>query len=202
MVAPQTREGWLSEQRKYRQFTPEQKTEIVLAGLRGDRSVREVCREYQIAETLYYQWRERLLDGGKAALANPREKTPEQAELDRLKRGSASSSGRLAARPMSWRWRGNSRGTGSEGCASPGPAQWLLLATGQRWWRASQGSLVRRCIGDLVVDLGPPGQAPPAGTIRSSSRSPGQLRPTAPGWSRRWPAASWADRSTANGCSG
>ena len=85
MVAPQTLEGWLSEQRKYRQFTPEQKAEIVLAGLRGDRSVREVCREYQIAETLYYQWRERLLDGGKQALANPREKTPEQAELDRLK---------------------------------------------------------------------------------------------------------------------
>ena len=47
----------MSEQRKYRQFTPEQKAEIVLAGLRGDRSVREVCREYQIAETLYYQWR-------------------------------------------------------------------------------------------------------------------------------------------------
>jgi transposase len=69
-----------------RQFTPEQKAEIVLAGLRGDRSVREVCREYQIAETLYYQWRERLLDGGKQALANPREKTAEQAELDRLKR--------------------------------------------------------------------------------------------------------------------
>ena len=52
MVAPETREGWLSEQRKYRQSTPEQKAEIVLAGLRGDRSVREVCREYQIAETL------------------------------------------------------------------------------------------------------------------------------------------------------
>jgi transposase len=28
----------MSEKRKYRQFTPEQKTEIVLAGLRGDRS--------------------------------------------------------------------------------------------------------------------------------------------------------------------
>ncbi len=30
----------MSEKRKYRQFTPEQKAEIVLAGLRGDRSVR------------------------------------------------------------------------------------------------------------------------------------------------------------------
>jgi transposase len=65
----------LSEQRKYRQFTIEQQAKIVLAGLRGDRSVRNVCREYQIAETLYYQWREQLLDSGKQALANPREKT-------------------------------------------------------------------------------------------------------------------------------
>jgi transposase len=54
----------------------------VLAGLRGDRSIREVCREHQIAKTLYYQWRERLLDGGKQALANRRERTPEQAELE------------------------------------------------------------------------------------------------------------------------
>ncbi len=46
----------------------------MLAGLRGDRAVRDVCREYEIAETLYYQWRGRLLEGGKTALANPREK--------------------------------------------------------------------------------------------------------------------------------
>jgi transposase len=63
----------MSEKKKYRMFTPEQKTEIVLAGLRGDRTVRDVCREYEIAETLYYQWRDRLLEGGKAALATPRD---------------------------------------------------------------------------------------------------------------------------------
>jgi len=75
----------MSEQRKYRQFTPAQKTEIILAGLRGDRSVRDVCREFQIAETLYYQWCERLLEGGKTALANPREKTPAQTEIEQLR---------------------------------------------------------------------------------------------------------------------
>jgi transposase len=76
----------VSETRKYRQFSPDQKAEIVLAGLRGDRAVRDVCREYEIAETLYYQWRERLLEGGKAALANPREKTAEHTEIAELKR--------------------------------------------------------------------------------------------------------------------
>ncbi|ASR54749.1 hypothetical protein CBP52_06065 [Cellulomonas sp. PSBB021] len=52
MVALIALGGLMSEKRKYRQFTPEQKTEVVLAGLRGDRSVRDVCREYGSAPGL------------------------------------------------------------------------------------------------------------------------------------------------------
>ena len=66
----------MSEKRKYRQFTPDQKVEIVLAGLRGDRSARNVCRDYEISEALFYQWRDRLLEGGKSALATSRDKKP------------------------------------------------------------------------------------------------------------------------------
>jgi transposase-like protein len=78
----------VSEKRKYRTFTPEQKLEIVLAGLRGDRSVRDVCREHGIAETLYYQWRDRLLEGGKAALATSRDRgtDPTTVELREAKK--------------------------------------------------------------------------------------------------------------------
>lgn len=79
----------MAEQRRYRKFTAKQKAEIVLAGLRGDRSVREVCREHEIAETLFYQWREKLLEGGQAALAGKDERQGERelrrrvAELER-----------------------------------------------------------------------------------------------------------------------
>lgn len=99
----------MSEKRKYRTFTPEQKAEIVLAGLRGDRTVREICREHEIAETLCYQWRDRLLEGGKAALATPRDKgsDPRDAELNR---GSF--------RPTSRGWGGGRRPTASD--PSPG----------------------------------------------------------------------------------
>lgn len=82
--------GLMSEKRKYRQFTVEQKAEVVLAGLRGDRSVRDVCREYEIAETLYYSWRDKLLEGGKVALANPQTRTPEHAEIVELRKKVAS----------------------------------------------------------------------------------------------------------------
>ena len=79
----------LSEQRKYRSWTAKQKIEIVLAGLRGDRSVKEVCREHAISETLYYGWREKLLEGGRDALAGKEERQGERelrrkvAELER-----------------------------------------------------------------------------------------------------------------------
>ena len=72
----------MSEQRRYRTWTAQQKLEIVLAGLRGDVSVKELCRQHEIAETLYYSWRERLLEGGREALAGKEERRGER-ELKR-----------------------------------------------------------------------------------------------------------------------
>jgi transposase-like protein len=68
----------LATQRTYRKFTAKQKVEIVLAGLRGDRSVKDVCRDHEIAETLYYSWRDKLLEGGKLALAGRDERAGEK----------------------------------------------------------------------------------------------------------------------------
>ena len=72
----------MGEQRKYRTFTAQQKIEIVLAGVRGDRTIKEVCRDHEIAETLYYSWRDKLLEGGRIALAGKDERTGEK-ELKR-----------------------------------------------------------------------------------------------------------------------
>jgi transposase len=79
----------LSEQRKYRSWTAQQKLEIVLAGLRGGRSVRDVCREHGISETLYYGWRDQLLEAGRERFAGKEERQGERelrrkvAELER-----------------------------------------------------------------------------------------------------------------------
>jgi transposase len=75
----------MSEQRKYRTFTAQQKIEIVLAGVRGDRSIKEVCREHEIAETLYYSWRDRLLEGGRSALAGKEERSGEKELKKRIR---------------------------------------------------------------------------------------------------------------------
>src|SRR3954453_22089351 len=45
-------ETTLSETRKYRKFTPQQKLELVMASWRGERSIAELCREHDISEAL------------------------------------------------------------------------------------------------------------------------------------------------------
>lgn len=80
MAAQPRRRTELSEKKQYRNWTVQQKLEIVLAGLRGDRSVAEVCREHQISDTLFYSWRDKLLEGGAERLSGKEERT-EIAEL-------------------------------------------------------------------------------------------------------------------------
>jgi transposase len=71
----------LAEQRRYRKFTAQQKLEVVLAGLRGDRSVKDVCREHEIAETLYHNtWCDELIEGGRQWLSG-KEERPGEKEL-------------------------------------------------------------------------------------------------------------------------
>ena len=54
----------MSESRKYRKFTAQQKTEIVLASLRGPKTMAELCREHEIADSLLRKWREQFLVAG------------------------------------------------------------------------------------------------------------------------------------------
>lgn len=54
----------MSDKRKYRKFSAKQKVELVLASLRGDRSVAEICREHDLSEALLRRWRDQLIEAG------------------------------------------------------------------------------------------------------------------------------------------
>lgn len=72
----------MSEKRKYRKFTAQQKTELVLASLRREKTVAEICRENDISETLLRTWREQFLSAGAQRLEGKAERT----EVDELRR--------------------------------------------------------------------------------------------------------------------
>jgi transposase-like protein len=61
-------------QKQGRKFTAKQKLESSWPALRKDRSVRDVCREHQIQEALYYQLREQLLVAGAERFAGKEER--------------------------------------------------------------------------------------------------------------------------------
>ena len=72
----------MSDTRKYRKFTAQQKTEIVLASLRGPKTMAELCREHDIADSLLRKWREQFLAAGAERLSGKQEPT----EADELRR--------------------------------------------------------------------------------------------------------------------
>ena len=72
----------MSEIRKYRKFTAQQKTEIVLASLRGPKTMAELCREHDIADSLLRKWREQFLAAGAERLHGKTDRT----EADELRR--------------------------------------------------------------------------------------------------------------------
>ena len=72
----------MSDTRKYRKFSAQQKTEIVLASLRGPKSMAELCREHDIADSLLRKWREQFLAAGAERLQGRQERT----EADELRR--------------------------------------------------------------------------------------------------------------------
>jgi transposase-like protein len=50
---------------KRRKIDPETKMAAVLEGPRGESSVADIRRKYQISESLYYRWRDQFLEGGR-----------------------------------------------------------------------------------------------------------------------------------------
>src|ERR1700691_33718 len=65
-----------------RQYSAEEKIRIVIAGLRGEDSVAELCRKEGINQNLYYRWSKDFLEAGKKRLAGD---TAREATSDEVK---------------------------------------------------------------------------------------------------------------------
>ena len=59
-----------------RRFTPEEKMRIVLEGLSGTIGISELCRKYQITTTMFYNWKEKLLENSATVFNDKRGRKP------------------------------------------------------------------------------------------------------------------------------
>ena len=65
-----------------KRYSSEEKIRIVLAGLRGEDSIAELCRQESISQGMYYSWSKEFLEAGKKRLAGD---TTRQANSDEVK---------------------------------------------------------------------------------------------------------------------
>ena len=66
-------------------YGAEEKIRIVLEGLRGERSIAELCRIEGINQNLYYRWSKDFLEAGKKRLSGDTEREANTSEVKGLR---------------------------------------------------------------------------------------------------------------------
>src|SRR5437899_12765880 len=69
-----------------RQYSAEEKVRIVIAGLRGEDGIAELCRREGIVQNLYYRWSKDFLEAGKKRLAGDTARAATSDEVKDLRR--------------------------------------------------------------------------------------------------------------------
>ena len=67
-------------------YSSEEKIRIVLAGLRGEDSIAELCRQEGISQGLYYSWSKEFLEAGRKRLAGDTAREANTGEVKDLRR--------------------------------------------------------------------------------------------------------------------
>ena len=79
-----------------RKFSAEEKIRIVLAGLRGEDSIAELCRREGLHQNLYYRWSKEFLEAGKKRLARDTKREATRDDVSELRKESAQLKAALA----------------------------------------------------------------------------------------------------------
>jgi len=75
--------------RRYRTFSADFKLDTVMEGLRGEKSIAQICRERDIKDVLYYKWRDTFIENGANIFSGPQDLEQQRlevrvAELERM----------------------------------------------------------------------------------------------------------------------
>jgi len=79
-----------------RKFSAEEKIRMVLAGLRGEDSIAELCRREGLHQNVYDRWSKEFLEAGKKRLAGDAEREARRDDVSELRQESAQLKAALA----------------------------------------------------------------------------------------------------------
>ena len=79
-----------------RKFSAEEKIRMVLAGLRGEDSIAELCRREGLHQNVYDRWSKEFLEAGKKRLAGDAEREASRDDVSELRQESAQLKAALA----------------------------------------------------------------------------------------------------------
>ena len=86
-----------------RRYSSEEKIRIVLAGLRGEDSIAELCRQEGISQGIYYSWSKEFLEAGKKRLAGDTAREANTGEVKSLRREARDLKEVVAEQPLELR---------------------------------------------------------------------------------------------------
>ncbi len=69
--------------KKRRKFSKDFKLDTVMEGIRGEKSIAQICRERDITDSLYYKWRDIFIENEEEIFEDRRENQKEENE-DRI----------------------------------------------------------------------------------------------------------------------
>ena len=73
-----------------RRWTPEDKTRIVMESLTTNITVAELCRKYNLNPNVFYNWKQKFIEGGRMALSGSNKENTinknKEVEIERLKK--------------------------------------------------------------------------------------------------------------------
>lgn len=71
-----------------KRYSSEDKIRIVLAGLRGEDTIAELCRQEGISQSQYYSWSKEFMEAGRKRLAGDTAREANTGEVQNLRRES------------------------------------------------------------------------------------------------------------------
>ena len=63
-----------------KEYTPKYKLKVVLETIKGDKTIAQICQEFEVVSSQVYKWKKQLLDHGSAVFETSKSRKTEESK--------------------------------------------------------------------------------------------------------------------------